>query len=291
MARESALDFHEHRPWSMPMEGARRAAFERFHGPSRWPTWMLDAAKTRERTAVPEGIDALAEIKLPDQDGQPIRLRDLWRDGPVAIVWLRQFGCPFCRAYAVELNRARNRFTDAGVRLVLIGRGIPEDARRFRRHIGIDLPVFTDIDRVTYLWAGTKLATLDELVGPPVVVRALVRMARRRVFIGHNTADEARLGGSIAVMPDGRVPFVHISRDASDVASPTRILAAVGAIQVGPDGRVHMKREQADQANGLAGGSEATAATAAKEEWRCRSFVGRFSSEQQSLRCWSPRFP
>jgi peroxiredoxin len=190
---------------------------------------MLDTVRTREQPATPGGIDALAEITLPDQDGYQVRLRDLWRDGPATIVWVRQFGCPFCRAYAVELNRARASFAEAGARLVLIGQGTPEDARRFRRHLGVDLQILTDLDRVTYLWAGTKLATLDELIGPLVVGRGLIRMARHRVFIGHNTADEAQLGGSIVVMPDGRVPFTHISRDASDVARPADLLAAVGA--------------------------------------------------------------
>lgn len=230
MAGKSPSDFHDHRPWSMPMEGARRAAVERFGGPSRWPSWMLDTVRTREQPANPESIDALAEITLPDQDAHPVRLRDVWRDGPAVIVWLRQFGCPFCRAYAVELNRAQARFTEAGARLVLIGQGTPENASRFRRHLGIDLQVLTDADRVTYLWAGTKLATLDELIGPLVVGRALVRMARQRVFIGHNTADEAQLGGSVVVAPDGRVPFAHISCDASDVASPTEILAVLTTV-------------------------------------------------------------
>ena len=252
MAVDSARDLHDHRPWSMPMEGARRAAFERFHGPARWPSWMLDAARTREQPAPPEGVDALAEITLPDQDEQPVRLRDLWREGPAVIVWLRQFGCPFCRAYAVELNRARARFASAGARLILIGQGTPADAARFRLHLHIDLQVVTDADRVTYLWAGTKLATVDELIGPVVVWRALLRMVRQRVVIGHNTADEAQLGGSIVVTPDGRVAFTHISRDASDVAPPAEILAAIEAIQPGGTGYVDRTRQPADPAQAVA---------------------------------------
>ena len=213
---------------------------------------MLDAVRRRERPGTPEGIDALAEIALPDEDAQRVRLRDLWREGPAVIVWLRQFGCPFCRAYSVELNRTRDRFADAGARLVLIGQGTPVDAARFRRHLGVDLQILTDADRATYLWAGTKLATLDELIGPLVVARALARMARQRVFIGHNTADEAQLGGSIVVTPDGHVPFAHISRDASDVASPAELLAAIGAIELAHSSHVDRTREPADRAQGLA---------------------------------------
>ena len=36
--------------------------------------------------------DALADIVLPDQDGTDVRLGDLWRERPVALVWLRHYG-------------------------------------------------------------------------------------------------------------------------------------------------------------------------------------------------------
>ncbi len=34
----------------------------------------------------------LADIALPDHDGGTVRLRDLWADRPVALVWLRHYG-------------------------------------------------------------------------------------------------------------------------------------------------------------------------------------------------------
>lgn len=36
--------------------------------------------------------DDLANIVLPDQEGNDVRLGDLWRDRPVALVWLRHYG-------------------------------------------------------------------------------------------------------------------------------------------------------------------------------------------------------
>jgi len=35
---------------------------------------------------------ALAPIALPDTDGNPVRLGDLWRDGPAVVVFLRHYG-------------------------------------------------------------------------------------------------------------------------------------------------------------------------------------------------------
>jgi hypothetical protein len=53
---------------------------------------MLGMGKDRQRTKPPERADELAEIVLPDHQGNDVRLGDLWRDGPVALVWLRHYG-------------------------------------------------------------------------------------------------------------------------------------------------------------------------------------------------------
>jgi prostamide/prostaglandin F2alpha synthase len=53
---------------------------------------MLGTAKERQRAAPPERADALADIALPDHDGHEVRLGQLWRDGPAALVWLRHYG-------------------------------------------------------------------------------------------------------------------------------------------------------------------------------------------------------
>ena len=45
-------------------------------------------AGPRSVRAVPE----LADITLPDHDGEPVRLADLWADRPVVLVWLRHYG-------------------------------------------------------------------------------------------------------------------------------------------------------------------------------------------------------
>lgn len=53
---------------------------------------MLGTATERQQTAPPARADVLADMVLPDQDGNDVRLGDLWRDGPVVLVWLRHYG-------------------------------------------------------------------------------------------------------------------------------------------------------------------------------------------------------
>lgn len=53
---------------------------------------MLGIARRRQRTARPGRADGLAEIVLEDWQGEPTRLGDLWRDGPVVLIFLRHYG-------------------------------------------------------------------------------------------------------------------------------------------------------------------------------------------------------
>jgi peroxiredoxin len=234
VAMDQPGELHRHRPWAEPevdQPGAkaaeRRVGTDRLHAASRWPWWLLDSVKARQRTSPPARADGFAAVCLPDHEARMVRLGELWANGPAVIVWLRQFGCPFCRSYAIRLNRARSKFEEIGVPLVLIGQGTPRDAAAFRRRYHIELPVVADADRVSYVAAGTKLATLDELIGPAVVARGIVAMAGQGVLIGRNSADEAQLGGAVIVVPGGEIPWAHLSEDASDMAAPAEILAAL----------------------------------------------------------------
>jgi prostamide/prostaglandin F2alpha synthase len=53
---------------------------------------MLGTASERQEAHPPAKADALADIVLPDQDGNDVRLGDLWRERPAALVWLRHYG-------------------------------------------------------------------------------------------------------------------------------------------------------------------------------------------------------
>jgi peroxiredoxin len=131
----------------------------------------------------------------------------------------------------VQLHRAREEFEAAGVPLVLIGQATPRHAARFRRRMGIELPVLADEKRASYKAAGAKIATFGELLGPKSVSRGVARSVRSRGRIrqGRTIGHPAQLGGSMIIRPDGGVAFAHMSEDASDNASVGEILEAARA--------------------------------------------------------------
>ena len=53
---------------------------------------MLGISRTKQATSPPDRADGLADIVLPDHEGNEVRLGDLWQDRPAVLVWLRHYG-------------------------------------------------------------------------------------------------------------------------------------------------------------------------------------------------------
>lgn len=132
-----------------------------------------------------------------------------------------------CRGYAVQLDRARDQFDQAGAKLVLIGQATPRQAAHFRRRQGTELPILADEHRVSYKAIGAKLGSVGELIGPKSVAKGLATTVRTGKFQGRPVGNVAQLGGSIVVAPGGEILFKHLAQDASDNASPGQLLAAL----------------------------------------------------------------
>ena len=189
---------------------------------------MLGIARQKQRTHAPERADELAEIVLPDHDGNEVRLGDLWAERPVALVWVRHYGCVHCRDHAAKLQEAREEFDAAGVPVVVIGQATARQAAHFRKRLEIEMPVLADEERESYRAAGAKVATAGELIGPRSVARGLAATAgsRGKVRQGRIIGNAAQLGGAMVIEPGGRVAWSHMAEDASDNATPEEILAA-----------------------------------------------------------------
>jgi len=53
---------------------------------------VLDAVKIRQSTHPPVHARDLENVVLQDDAGRDVRLGDLWRERPVALIFLRHYG-------------------------------------------------------------------------------------------------------------------------------------------------------------------------------------------------------
>lgn len=125
------------------------------------------------------------------------------------------------------MNRDRARFAEAGAPLFVVGQGTPGNAAAFRSEFGLDLDLLADTDRRAYKAAGTKVATLGELIGPKMILRGFRRGRESGTRQGKVVGHPAQLGGLMLVTPGGDVPWAHLSDDASDYPPNGEVLDAI----------------------------------------------------------------
>jgi len=126
----------------------------------------------------------------------------------------------------VQLHRDRSKFEDAGVRLAVIGQGTPAHAAHFRDSQKVDLPMYVDKGRESYRAAGTKVATVSELLGPRMIARGAAASRRDGVVQGRTVGHPAQLGGVMIVRPGDEIVYVHLADDASDNPTNDEVLKA-----------------------------------------------------------------
>jgi peroxiredoxin len=199
---------------------------------------VLDTVRDPQQTHPPTDASVLEDVVLNDYEGHPVRLGDLWSERPAVLVFVRHFGCVFCRQMAVEIHRERHKFEEADVELAVVGHGTAEQARDFRRMQNVDLPLLVDPDRRVYELAGAKVATLNELIGPRQILRGLRATIMSRlgqgsiaVHQGRIIGHAAQLGGVLVIAPDGSVRYAYLSEQSGDNPPAREVLAAARAIR------------------------------------------------------------
>jgi len=112
------------------------------------------------------------------------------------------------------------------VRLAVIGQGTPAHAQHFRESQKVDLPMYVDEGRESYRAAGTKVATVSELLGPRMIAKGAAASRRDGVVQGRTVGHPAQLGGVMIVRPGNEIVYVHLADDASDNPANDEVLQA-----------------------------------------------------------------
>jgi len=168
---------------------------------------------------------ALGRLTVLDPTGAEVKLGSLWEDRPAVIVWLRHFGCTYCIEQAREFRAAKQRFDDAGARLVFIGNGGIGHLAKFKAAEAPEMTVLTDPAVRTYKAIGAKSGVLRTL-GPQTWgngIRAFRSGARQGAVQGR----PFQQGGVLVMLPRDRIAFTHLSSSAGDHPPLDQVLAAL----------------------------------------------------------------
>ena len=143
----------------------------------------------------------------------PGSLGDQLGGDPVLLVFLRHFGCIFCRETVADLRETAEAQQDFP-KVVFFFLGSPTEGRAFMRRYWPGAAAVSDPEQRFYKAFGVERGGMLDMFGPPVW-----RAKRRAEAKGHSNGERQ---GDIWMMPgaflvrDGRVLWSHAYRHAAD---------------------------------------------------------------------------
>jgi hypothetical protein len=157
--------------------------------------------------------DTVLDLRVTGVHLVPGTLRDQLRAGPELLVFLRHFGCMFCRETLGDLRVAAETVADFPPVLFFF-QGSPTEGRAFLRRYWPDARAVADAEKRFYVAFGVERGSVLQLFGPGVWAAK-----RRAEGKGHENGERE---GDIWMMPgaflvDGAsVLWAHQYRHAAD---------------------------------------------------------------------------
>ena len=133
-----------------------------------------------------------------------------------------------CREHLARLCEQQDRIDRLGALVLAITFEPPAAIEKFSRHERLPYSVLSDSDRRLYAAFGLTRQRLARLLRPSALAAYLRGLGHGR-WPRIPRGDLEQLGGDVALDRQGRVVFVHRSRDVADRPPVEAILAAVEA--------------------------------------------------------------
>jgi len=178
--------------------------------------------------------DAAPNATLATADGKTVELASFWMDTPngALVVFLRNFGCLFCREQAKRLRDAYPELTKRRINVVAVGVGTPSNAAEFATWLKLPFPVFGCPDTSIHAAWGLGRATAGSMLDPGLVA------AGARALLGGNiqskpTGDSRQLPGMFIVDQQGSVRWARPGRHSGDNPTNEELLEAIDAVLTG----------------------------------------------------------
>ena len=94
----------------------------------------------------PKPGDPMPNFVLPDQRGHLLRLEELLKHGPAAVVFHRGQWCPYCRINTKALSEAQDQVAAVGGQIVAIMPDREHYTSALRENSGATFPILTDFE-------------------------------------------------------------------------------------------------------------------------------------------------
>ena len=100
-------------------------------------------AEQAAETALKVG-DKAVDGELVDGEGKKVKLSELWKGGPLVVIWYRGGWCPVCQKHLSGIQEALPAIKAAGGSVVAIAPELPENSKQTAKKNGLDFALLSD---------------------------------------------------------------------------------------------------------------------------------------------------
>lgn len=156
------------------------------------------------------------EVDVLLSSGDRVLLRSLYEERPLALVFLRHFGCTFCREHVNDLRG------ETELNLAFVSMADRVESEAFQRKMQVTHPFICDPEARLYALFGLKRASIGEVFNPRVFMRGVQAVGKGN-GVGRPVGNPWQLPGTFILNAKGDVVHAHRSRDAADNLSAAEI--------------------------------------------------------------------
>ncbi len=145
-----------------------------------------------------------------------ISLRDLSIGQPILLVFLRHFGCTFCREALADIAKQRYSIEATGTKIVLVHMSKKQLAERYFNRYSLDnIDHISNEDCSLYKSFGLTKGNVNQLFGLKNWIRGFDAGLVKGYFVGKQMGDGFQMPG-VFVIQDGEIKEFFIHRSAAD---------------------------------------------------------------------------
>lgn len=138
-------------------------------------------------------------------------------DQPILLVFLRHFGCTFCRETLVDLSSKQHEILKNGTKIVLVHMVSETEASEIIEKYGLgNIEHISDQEQLLYKSFQLRRGTIKQLLGLRVILKGIKVNYLKKVGIGAAQGDIYQMPG-VFLLQKGKITKQYIHRMASDV--------------------------------------------------------------------------
>lgn len=148
---------------------------------------------------------------------------NLWEESfkaPVILIFLRHFGCTFCRETVNSISLLEERIKQKGHRPVFVHMSDPENADEFfAKYFNYPIHHISDPSKRLYHAFGVKSGSFMELFGPNTWIKGVWFAIFKGRGGPYESDGDIRQLSAVFVIKDGELTFAHQTTNASEIIS------------------------------------------------------------------------